>query len=138
MTLREIKEITDVLIDEGQNRPSKYGFHLGDTIKFSPIQVEEILKEYFEMDIPCNKNGCSDSTRMACCGCQEYFEWEKKNEHLEPSQPESKIGHWIALGYYDDYGEECSYKCSECGDIDTYPDNYCSNCGAKMVKEGKK
>ncbi len=45
MTFKEIEEIRNVLIIEGQNNASKYGFHLGDTIKFSPTQVEEIIKE---------------------------------------------------------------------------------------------
>lgn len=51
---------------------------------------------------------------------------------LEQEQ-ETKIGHWIALGNYDDYGEEQTYICSECGDIDTYHYNYCPECGAKMT-----
>lgn len=51
---------------------------------------------------------------------------------LEREQ-ETKIGHWIELGNYDDWGEEQSYKCSECGDIDTYHYNYCPECGAKMT-----
>lgn len=45
-----------------------------------------------------------------------------------------KEGHWIPLGNYDDYGNENSYKCSECGDISTYPDNFCPNCGARMTE----
>ncbi len=49
-----------------------------------------------------------------------------------------KTGHWIALGNYDDYGEECSYKCSECGDIDTYHDNFCPECGTEMIGIWKK
>ncbi len=55
---------------------------------------------------------------------------------LPPANPQPKIGHWIPLGNYDDWGNESSYKCSECGDIDTYPDNFCPNCGTKM-KEGE-
>lgn len=43
-------------------------------------------------------------------------------------------GYWIALGNYDDWGNESSYKCSECGELDTYPDNYCHNCGCHMVE----
>ncbi len=44
-------------------------------------------------------------------------------------------GYWIPLGNYNNYGEESSYKCSECGDLDTYPDNYCHNCGARMIEK---
>lgn len=51
--------------------------------------------------------------------------------------PKEKIGKWIPLGNYDEWGNENSYKCSECGERNFYPDNYCHNCGAKMeeVKE---
>lgn len=52
--------------------------------------------------------------------------------------PQSETGHWIALGNYDDYGKECTYKCSKCGDINDYHDNYCPECGAKMVEVRKK
>lgn len=54
-------------------------------------------------------------------------------ESLPSATPQSKIGHWIALGNYDDYGNESSYKCSDCGDIDTYSNNYCPNCGRRMI-----
>ena len=30
-------------------------------------------------DCPCNVKGCSLETRQACCGCPDYFEWEKQN-----------------------------------------------------------
>lgn len=53
---------------------------------------------------------------------------------IKALKQQSKTGYWIALGNYDDYGEERSYKCSECGDIDAYHDNYCPNCGTKMIK----
>ena len=32
------------LIDEGQTNYKKYGFKLGDTIKFTPSQVDEIIR----------------------------------------------------------------------------------------------
>lgn len=39
---QEVK-IRNLLIDEGQSNSSKYGFKLGQAIKFDPVQVEEIL-----------------------------------------------------------------------------------------------
>ena len=71
--------------------------------------------------------------------CGDYCAWgyelaEAVKMTIKALEQEPKMGHWIALGNYDDWGNESSYKCSECGEIDTYPDNYCPNCGAKMVK----
>ena len=37
-------EVRNMLINEGQEHGTKYGFKLGDTIKFSPTEVEKILK----------------------------------------------------------------------------------------------
>ena len=37
-------EVRNILIEEGQGHGTKYGFKLGDTIKFSPTEVERILK----------------------------------------------------------------------------------------------
>lgn len=54
-------------------------------------------------------------------------------EALPLVTPQPKTGHWIALGNYDDWGNESSYKCSECGELDGYPDNYCPNCGCRMA-----
>ena len=56
------------------------------------------------------------------------------NMAIKALEQEPKTGHWIPLGNYDDWGNERSYKCSECGDVDTYPDNYCPNCGVRMVE----
>lgn len=46
---------------------------------------------------------------------------------------ERRKGLWIPLGNIDDYGYENSYKCPYCGEIENYPNNFCSNCGDKMI-----
>lgn len=47
-----------------------------------------------------------------------------------------KTGHWIAD--VDKWGDVVTtingYKCSECGMFNTDKDNYCPNCGAKMIE----
>lgn len=53
---------------------------------------------------------------------------------FKPIEQKPQTGYWIPLGNYDDYGIENSYKCSECSDINTYYDNYCPNCGCRMVE----
>lgn len=59
--------------------------------------------------------------------------WEGLQK-LPPVTPKEKTGRWIPLGNYDEWGNENSYKCSECGERNFYPDNYFHNCGAKMVE----
>lgn len=49
--------------------------------------------------------------------------------------PQPKTGHWIVGKYTEDdirYNDR-SYKCSECGRVVDFKDNFCPNCGAKMV-----
>ena len=53
---------------------------------------------------------------------------------IQALEQEPKIGHWIPLCNYDPWRHEGCYKCSECGDINTYPDYYCPNCGTKMTE----
>lgn len=53
MTKKQIEEIRNALIEEGQKNATKYGFHLGETIKFTPTQVEEILSKYCNDDCFC-------------------------------------------------------------------------------------
>lgn len=40
-------QIRDMLVEEGQYHPDKYGFHLGDMIKFTPSEVAEIIGKYW-------------------------------------------------------------------------------------------
>lgn len=44
------KEVRNILIKEGQENGRKYGFKLDYTIKFSPVEVEEILKSESEVE----------------------------------------------------------------------------------------
>lgn len=46
-------------------------------------------------------------------------------------------GHWISLDDFRGKYNENGYECSECGEYSGYDENYCPNCGARMVKEGE-
>lgn len=43
-----IDDVEDALVSEGQDHSSKYGFKLGDLIKFTPSQVADILRSRFQ------------------------------------------------------------------------------------------
>ena len=43
-----VDHIHGILIEEGQSNASKYGFKLGDTIKFSPSEVAEIINNHYK------------------------------------------------------------------------------------------
>lgn len=45
-----------------------------------------------------------------------------------PSIEEPKYGHWLEAREED----PCWYRCSECGRLYDFDENYCPNCGAKM------
>ena len=53
----------------------------------------------------------------------------KKLPSVNPQEP--KTGHWIDREVYD----ADRWKCSECGRTEPYKENYCPNCGARMVGE---
>ena len=58
----------------------------------------------------------------------------KKLTALPPVKPQQKTGRWIYIGN----GHNGLHKCSECGGKRKMFDgleNYCPNCGAKMVEE---
>ena len=46
-------------------------------------------------------------------------------------------GKWIMGKYTDDdlRYNDYSYRCNRCGKIVDFEENYCPNCGARMVKE---
>ena len=75
-----------------------------------------------------------------CTDCKEYDQekhcchrWSKviRNtvEEMKKEQ-EPKTGHWIDREIYD----ADRWKCSECGRTEPYKENYCPNCGAKMIE----
>lgn len=41
----DAESVLYALVEEGQNNATKYGFHIGDTIKFTPTQVDEIVSK---------------------------------------------------------------------------------------------
>ena len=81
-------------------------------------------------ECPFNFNTCEDGQNRCLL--------EERISKLPSVTPQPKTGYWIPLGKYDDYGDESCYKCSECGDITSYPDKYCGSCGIKMQEVRKK
>lgn len=85
MTKNEIEKVRDILIEEGQKNGTKYGFHLGENIKFTPVQVEEIMKDYY-LTTFCARNGCDFDKQMWCCGCQEKFKWDREQKEKKKKE----------------------------------------------------
>lgn len=58
--------IQSILIEEGQNNATKYGFKLGDTIKFSPSEVADIINNHYEDFCAASLIGavCTSSTTL--------------------------------------------------------------------------
>ena len=51
-------------------------------------------------------------------------------------QSEQNEPHWIEGKWRDDdiRYNDTSYKCSKCGRVVDFEENYCPNCGVKMTK----
>lgn len=54
----------------------------------------------------------------------------KTVENMPPVTPQQKVGHWIDREIYD----ADRWKCSECGRTEQYKENYCPNCGCRMIE----
>ena len=52
-------------------------------------------------------------------------------------QSEQNEFHWIEGKWRDDdiRYNDTSYKCSECGRVVDFEENFCPTCGVKMIKE---
>lgn len=64
-------------------------------------------------------------------------EIRKAVNELPPVTSQPKTGRWIKGKYrYDDIRyNDSSYKCNKCGRIVDFKENYCPNCGARMVEQ---
>ena len=76
-----------------------------------------------------------EAIRLAEQGQIQGYEWQFKKLCTLPSvTSQPKIGHWISLddfrGKYNDNG----FMCSECGEHSDFEENFCSNCGCRMVE----
>ena len=82
------KDIALYLITEGQEHYKKYGFKVGDIIKFSPSQVNEIVKDIPIVDaVPVIK----------CKDCGYYMEWHDGQYIC------ARLGNWYGNTKPDDF-----------------------------------
>ena len=69
-------------------------------------------------------------------GMRNQWLYDRKTlESLPPAQLQRRTGKWISLDDFRGKYNTCGYECSECGEYSGYEENYCPNCGARMVKE---
>jgi len=78
-----------------------------------------------------------EAYKLAIKACEETWNYKTCIQIKSVLDQREKMGKWIPLGNYDEWGNENSYKCSNCGERNFYPDNYCHNCGAKMEEVEK-
>lgn len=102
-----INRIHSLLIDEAQCNSSKYGFKLGDTIKYTPSEVAEVLrKRYFKEE---------DSKEDYTIKVRQVRHWvETENPNYSPF----------------DGSSEYKYTCPACGkENHSGKTRFCPHCG---------
>ena len=60
----------------------------------------------------------------------------KHVQDMPTIEPERKTGKWLPIIESDEFGEpyQAGVYCSECGFQSCSVDNYCSNCGARLME----
>jgi len=82
-------------------------------------------------------DGCGYCTWQSLnpCVCENKECELKEAFNMAISALERQTGEWIDREVYDaDRWKCCRWKCSECGRTELYKENFCPNCGAKMVE----
>lgn len=147
-----IHKIVGKIIEVGQSDTKK--FRLGETIRYSPSEILEILKQH-ENEIfgedPSTQPNASNTLntldtiyRQAAIvtAVRAAVDWHKlanpqysiaycigeAMRQLPSAQPEQKKGKWVE---HKDY-PGLAYLCSECNHFTTIRSFFCPNCGAKM------
>lgn len=67
MTIGELKEILNMFPDDVEIDPTE--------------QVIQLVGDEFKMEVeksPCASCNMTQWSKAACCGCEEYFDWLKK------------------------------------------------------------
>lgn len=91
---------------------------------------EDAISRQAVMDALCNDCELFRNGEQTCfTKCEEYHFLAT----LPSVTPQSKTGRWIKIKPYPLQMHD--YECSECGhETDDNTENYCSDCGAKMVE----
>lgn len=106
----------------------KYGFTAPD------MTVHEFVEDVLPSVIPIENDCISRQEVLYLINSYGGIDYKARQDMLKIIQnkpsitPTERTGHWIR------YKENCLYnKCSVCGKEHCREDNYCPNCGAKMV-----
>lgn len=129
---QELKEtITEMRDNDGTGTQQ-------EACKFLANLMDVLEKQMSGSEIP-NSSDCI-SRQAAIDALYHVDEYNGRSieaiRDLPPVTPQPKTGHWIEGKYRDDdirYNDS-SYKCDKCGRIVDFKENYCPNCGAKMVE----
>lgn len=143
---KDLNELKDQIFKEGNTLISKQDLlerfvEIDNEYKNSHWNLLQILTN---IDILIGKEPCKDAvSRQAVKEQMIYYGFlapdmtvtEFVEDCLPPVNPQ-KIGHWIAD--VDKWGDIVTtvngYRCNKCNTFNADKDNYCPNCGAKMVE----
>lgn len=90
--------------------------------------IDELEKEFEKVNIPIMyKLTLFAKTQNALYRCAELNNLEYLNNSVTPQEP--RKGHWVLRNSF-----LVPYECSECNYESERYDNYCPNCGCRMVE----
>lgn len=77
MRLVDADAVLYALVEEGQNNATKYGFRLGERIKFTPTQVDEIVDRMPTIEERKTGKWIDGYKRQTCSVCKQkgYRSW---------------------------------------------------------------
>lgn len=94
---------------------------------FSEKEIEEIIDKAPELGYEDGVLSVENATRRAVELEEAYNNgW---SDGFNEGENERPLGEWI---FHKDYNESCRYGCSQCGNLNNIPNNFCPNCGADM------
>lgn len=128
MTREELIDFGEMFLEV--NKDSKNS----RTYEFIDTAVKVFKQEFCENTI--SRQAALDC--LTATGLKKFdfiLDARNKIKNLQPVIPYPKTGYWIRVKYMDDIRyNSTSYKCNRCGRVVDFEENFCPDCGVRMIE----